>query len=465
MNRNSVKDIFVSESYHGESNGSEEAPFRSITKALEVAGPGSRILLNEGIYSESVSIQMSGTLSDPIKIEAQKDKNVIVTASWFIYDSSDIIISGIKFKDITSQALSIIGTCERNSINNIIFENCGTSDKTPCTLFIGGSGSNCNVIEKCDFSNNNSDKTIGIIISEGNSDEEALPNSNIIIRENMFTGFDTAMIIGTREDETVNGLYGHIIEGNKISDCKSEGIRLRGGDITIKDNLIKKCGSCGINIKSGIEQTISHNRFDSCKTAISLESDDILIRQNAFINSTDNFIDILSKGDTAKGSVAINHNTFIQNAEDKTFCIHLSNIRPLIARKNLLLNTDNIINEENTDKSSFLEKNYCNIEKSNNPKCFFLEFKVEKEEEGNFSTDTSIGASGWQVKGENLPQTEKIVVKSLADKENMIDALIDEVDSRELYSRSFFINQEDNMDDEPPEEEEDGEITDYSTWD
>ncbi len=465
MNNNSVRDIFVSASYSGICNGSEEAPFNSITKALELAGPGSRIVLKEGIYSESISIQTSGTISEPIKIEAHKGECPEITSSWFIYDSSDIIISGIKFKNISSQALSIIGLCERNSFKDLTFENCGTDSKTPCTLFIGGSGSNCNVIEKCSFLNSASAKAIGIIISEGNSDDEARPNSNIIIRENNFKGFDTALIVGTRDEEDINGLYGHIIEGNKITDCKSEGIRLRGGDISIKDNLIKNCGKYGITIKSGVEQTISFNRLEECKTAISIESDDILIRENIIINSESNAIEINKIKNKPKGSVAINHNTFVQNTKNNNACIFLSENRPLIARKNLLFNTDNIINDEMTDKHSFLEKNYCNIESSTNNYCPFLQFEGCDTENGNYSTESGIGASGWQVEGEQIPQSEKIKIQSPSEGNNPVDILINEVDSKELYSRSFFINQEDNEDEEPPEEEDDGEITDYSTWD
>lgn len=465
MNNNSVRDIFVSSNYNGDCNGSEEAPFNTVTKALELAGPGSRIILKEGLYSESLSIQTSGTISEPIKIEAKKGENVEITSPWFIYDSSDIIISSIKFKDISSQALSIIGTCERNSFNNLSFENCGTDSKTPCTLFIGGSGSNCNVIEKCSFLNESTSKVIGIIISEGNSDEEAKPNCNIIIRENSFKGFDTALIVGTREEEEINGLYGHIIEGNIITDCINEGIRLRGGDISIKDNIIKKCGKFGITIKSGTEQTISFNRFDECKTAISIESDDILIRQNIFINSESNTIEINRVKSSSRGSVAINHNTFVQPSESKGVCIFLSETRPLIARKNLLFNSSNIINEEMINKTSFLEKNYCDIESSDNNLCPFLQFEGSDLINDNYSTETGFGAAGWQVEGEDIPRSEKIVVKSPLEGENVVDELINEVDSKELYSRSFFINQEDNEDDEPPEEEDDGDITDYSTWD
>lgn len=466
MNSNSIRDIFVSANYDGESNGSEKAPFTSISAALDVSSPGSRIIIKEGTYSESVSIQTSGTLSEPIKIEAEKENKVLITSSWFLYDSSDIIISGINFCNIGSQALSIIGLCERNSINNVSFENCGTDSKTPCTLFIGGSGSNCNVIEKCNFSVSNSQtKSIGVMISEGNSDEEAKANRNIIVRENSFNGYDTSIIIGTGDNIDEKGLYGHIIEGNRIINCKSEGIRLRVGDIFVKDNLFKNCDNYGITIKSGVEQTVSFNRFDNCHTAINVESDDILIRQNIFINSKSNVINIDIDESGPKGSIAINHNTFIQDSNNTNPCIKLSETRPLIARKNLLFNSNSIINEDATSKSTFLEKNFSNINESGNSLCPFLDYNFTDLEMGNFSSNTKFGANGWQVEGELIPESERIAVKSLSKDNNAVDALINEVDSKELYSRSFFMNQEDNEDEEPLEEEDNGDITDYSAWD
>lgn len=466
MNSNSLKDIFVSPDYTGSSNGSVDAPFKSVADALEHVSPGYRIILKSGTYGESVSIQNSGTLTDPIRIEADKSSEVEITASWFIYDSSDIIISGINFKNIKSQALSIIGACERNSLNNLTFNDCGTDSKTPCTLFIGGSGSNCNVIEKCTFKNSsNSDKSIAIILSEGNTDENAEPNKNIIIRENIFDGFDTALILGTREEVEGDGLYGHVIEGNLIKNCKSDALRLRCGDTIIKDNLIKNCERYGILIHSGVEQTISFNRFSECGTAINIESDDILIRQNMFINSINYDIELPKRENAPKGSVAINHNSFFVKEDSESLSVKLSEDRPLIMRKNLILNSDNLINSKVIGKQSFLEKNYTILEKSNNEYCTTINSTSSNFEEGNYSTDTNFGASGWQVEGEDVPKSEIIRVKSLQDSNDKVEELINEVDSRELYSRSFFMNQEDNHDEDPPEDAENGEITDYSTWD
>ncbi len=58
-------------------DGSPDAPFRTIQAAVNSAGPGTRVLVADGVYHESVSVDVSGAENDWVQISAEGDGAVL----------------------------------------------------------------------------------------------------------------------------------------------------------------------------------------------------------------------------------------------------------------------------------------------------------------------------------------------------------------------------------------------------
>ncbi len=89
------QNIFVSADEGSDSNpGSMDKPFKTIQKAVDSAGPGSRILVREGIYRESVRVNLTGSESEPIIIEAYENEEVILSGleeikgNWSVHEGN-----------------------------------------------------------------------------------------------------------------------------------------------------------------------------------------------------------------------------------------------------------------------------------------------------------------------------------------------------------------------------------------
>ncbi len=109
----------------GDGNGTRDNPFESIVRALAVVRPGQTIVLLCGEYADTVTIEISGTLHQPVRIMADPNGRTVVKNAWFLYDTSDLIISGFTFSNVPAVALSVIGACERNRFENLAFIECG----------------------------------------------------------------------------------------------------------------------------------------------------------------------------------------------------------------------------------------------------------------------------------------------------------------------------------------------------
>jgi threonine dehydrogenase-like Zn-dependent dehydrogenase len=107
-----------------------ENPFGSINEALQVTKPGNTIVLKNGIYRENQTIEISGTPQKPIRIVSDDNATVIIEEScWFFYDTSDLIITDLIFKNSPFGAISVIGICKRNRFDSLQFINCGSKKK------------------------------------------------------------------------------------------------------------------------------------------------------------------------------------------------------------------------------------------------------------------------------------------------------------------------------------------------
>ena len=75
VKNNSTFNLFVSKNGKDTNPGTEELPFLTIQKAADVAKPGDRILIKEGIYKEFVTIKKSGKISKRITFNGERGPN------------------------------------------------------------------------------------------------------------------------------------------------------------------------------------------------------------------------------------------------------------------------------------------------------------------------------------------------------------------------------------------------------
>ncbi|HEX7511381.1 MAG TPA: hypothetical protein VF335_08780, partial [Chitinivibrionales bacterium] len=190
--------IWVSSAPNGSEEGSYEQPYSSIANAVEKALPGQTVVLKAGNYSGDVTIEHGGTMEKPLRIMAEKGAVVqCVGACWYFYDVTDIICSGILFKESPGMAIAVMGKCERNRFELLQFMDCSLTKENACTFFFGGSGQFCNIVESCDFFQSGAKRqsskiqpslSIGIMIAEGDF-QQGEPNRDCIVSKNRFSGY------------------------------------------------------------------------------------------------------------------------------------------------------------------------------------------------------------------------------------------------------------------------------------
>ncbi|HEX3020361.1 MAG TPA: right-handed parallel beta-helix repeat-containing protein [Chitinispirillaceae bacterium] len=306
---------------NADGEGTWDNPYGSISDAQRVVKPGDTIVLKEGIYRDNQTIEISGTPERPVRIVADSDAKVIIDEScWFFYDTSDLIVSNLVFKNAPYGAVSVIGHCKRNRFDSLQFLNCGTMKKASCTMYFGGSGGEFNVVENCRFEHGKQDHceiqtaqnaSIALMISEGDTDEST-PLIDHIIRRNHFLNYGFAILIGT-QDSTTNP-YGHVIEYNTIKDCSSDGIIIKCGDIQVRANLLENCKSSSISIQAGVGSVIEDNRILNSNTGITINGFGHSVSNNCIIRCKDEAIRVCGKTNeqrTAASNLLIEKNTMI----------------------------------------------------------------------------------------------------------------------------------------------------------
>ena len=484
------KIIWVSSKFNGKCNGTFEAPYTDIRKAVMKARPGSMVVLLPGDYTECVNIENCGTITEPIRIVSEDGcgDEVCCRSGWFFYDVSDVIVSGITFRNIAHQAVSVIGACKRNSFNNLRFVNCGVDKGTPCTFFFGGSGAQCNVVENCIFEIDRKKETkgevdlpIGLMISEGDTQADAEQNKNHIFRKNSFVNYGCAIVVGTRDQQ--NGSYNHIVENNVIQNCSGDGIRIKCGDTFARGNILQKCKKNGISIVHGRSDVISDNRIEECESGIYIAGYDCTLSNNCIIKSGKQAVFIATKSAENKllrGNTIIEKNTFVDSGikcgtsscsdillDTNTNCIIRRNIfhgkgKPYIVRrrKKDLFQSGVFLIDDNKISGGCFPAEGCNE----------LPISFPDKKAGNYANQSGYGACGWVVESSEIPLKVSSEVISYKPDDYPNKRFIEEnLKVKDQYIRSFFTNTE-NGDSEEPEDPfagsrgDDG-IIDFSDWD
>ena len=289
-------------------DGTHEDPFGRIESSLVKVQPGQIIVLLGGTYHGDLTFEArGGTIDLPLRIVAEQDGSVVVDGScWYFYDVSDLIVSGIRFKGSPLGSIAMVGACERNRFEFLTFENCCSRQKASCTLFFGGSGACCNIVEQCTFqrppqpkalTNSPDDRTVGIMISEGDA-QQGLPIVDHVIRKNRFVNYDYGILVGT--DDATAKQYGHVVEYNIIDNCASEGIMVKCGDTQVRGNVVRNCTNNSISVVAGEGTIVEENRILDCGVGIRVCGKGHTISNNCIVRCGEEAIRAMDKSGREK---------------------------------------------------------------------------------------------------------------------------------------------------------------------
>ncbi|MBP5159391.1 MAG: right-handed parallel beta-helix repeat-containing protein, partial [Lachnospiraceae bacterium] len=257
---------------------SKEAAFASIAKAVEVAEPGSEILVASGTYTDKIYFEVSGTADERITLKAADPANrPLLTAGegWsdddfddgfiVIEDASFITIEGFEIAEYktTSEDPCPIGIHVCGDSDGVIIKDCyihdcgiinpGTDYNAHGILVSGDSKGAINdiTVEDCELCNLSLGNSEALVLN-GNVDGFIVRNN--VVHDNDNIGIDFIGYEETYSDPTFDRARNGECTGNTVYNITSEfnptyegdicadGIYVDGGDnIVIKDNVVYNC--------------------------------------------------------------------------------------------------------------------------------------------------------------------------------------------------------------------------------
>lgn len=382
-------------------NGTFDAPFSDIDRALAIVKPGNTIVLKPGKYSRNVTVQVSGTLRQPIRIAGENGAEAL-NACWFLYDVNNLIVSNIEFRNTPHGAISVIGACSHNRFEDLTFIDCGVGEKTSCTLFFGGSGGSCNVVESCRFERRAAPAggaSIALMVAEGDNDQGAAITDHVF-RKNVFVNYTTGIVVGAGDAPA--GEYGHLVEYNTIDRCSGDALVIKCGDTRARGNLVQKCAGAAIAVRAGSNSVIEANRIIDGAGGISVNGAGHTIQNNCLIRCGSQGIHARDTRDDgariAATNLFIENNTFVEcgNAPAKeNAAIRLDPGTSGIIRRNLFIGNAVIA----TGQSSFVvTENGATGETGGGIEKKVVGFKDPAGDD--YTNDSGYGASGWMLRPE-----------------------------------------------------------------
>jgi len=444
----SGRNIWVAPTPSSREDGTREAPFSSIRIAIGKAQPGSTVVLTEGEYEESVTIQeRSGEETSPITIMADPSAEaVILKREWYFYEISDFIIKGLTFVETPNTALSLIGNSRRNILKEILFINCG--ENAECTLFFGGSGGEFNVIENCQFTRTGEGTNRAILLAQSTDLEDATVqiSTNTVIRNCTFENYTNAILLGSSDE--ISDAGNHLITENLFFNC-GEGVRVKAIASEIRDNIFRECET-GVAQVAGEECEINNNRFELCKHSLILGSPDTTVTDNCCIDSP---IRVTVPAELALPTIiASNSIIFIEPTVAVLVEGDLSELSVIVS--------DNLIFNGSVEEHPAMRFHENKIFSEGT--IAFLDAKM-----GDFRTAEPSGchtSAAFRTKIDPIPVAD-MAVHGIEHGDD--DDSIPTMDERDLYLKSLFVMSEDDMEENPEEYiaeddgSDDGEFYDY----
>jgi len=218
-------DFFVSPQGSDSNNGSQSSPFATITHASTMVQPGQVVEILEGIYSEHVRIETSGTAGLPITYVGRSGA-IIDGGGFDLSDGGDydglfvvsgksyIVLDGITLRNTNHHAFAINPGNESDTISDITIRNCRTENTD-------GSG----------------------VLVYGHFPFVKYQIRNILIEDNEIVLPQQGVFNGNRryhEDITIGGgVEDFVISGNHV-------------DVENQDRELWDGGPLGIDVKDGV---------------------------------------------------------------------------------------------------------------------------------------------------------------------------------------------------------------------
>lgn len=116
--------------------GTREAPFREISSALDCAGAGSTIWIEDGAYRGGLTIRKSGTEQKPVTLKARGPQAILAPAEGdtiLVTHSSHILIDGIRCLNARKAAIRI------EECDHITVRGCVLGDPREAAIWSGDS--------------------------------------------------------------------------------------------------------------------------------------------------------------------------------------------------------------------------------------------------------------------------------------------------------------------------------------
>jgi hypothetical protein len=399
-------------------DGTADAPFSAIERALPIVKPGMTIVLKRGVYDRDTTFDICGTLRQPVRLVAEAAATVeIRNACWFFYDVNDLIVSGFTFRSAPGGAISVIGACSRNRFENISFVNCGAGRDTSCTLFFGGSGGGCNVVESCRFERaavpegtvrDAAAMSIGLMVSEGDAAGGA-PSTDHVFRKNHLVNYDYGILVGAGDAPA--GQYGHVVEYNTIEACAVEGILVKCSDTLVRGNRLEQCRNNAIAIGAGAGSVVESNRILDCGHGVTVQGPGHTVANNCIVRCRGEAVRACGASSNpqrpAASNVLVENNTCIDNGhaiktgEGRVAGVRIDAGATAIVRRNLFLGEGTSVHIPSSQASAGGNRSLLIIENTAAEKCetvpgvAALDIAFKDRAAGDFTNSSGYGASGW----------------------------------------------------------------------
>ena len=414
--------LWINPDLFDDGDGTFEHPYCAIETGLERVQPGQAVVLQAGNYGADCNIQVSGTAHRPVRIVAMPGAEVVVrSACWFLYDTSDLILSGISFVDAPFGALSVIGSCSRNRFEDLMFVNCGGRRETACTLYIGGAGGGCNVVENCSFLRPSggaaaaTDASIGLMIAQGDT-AHGSPIVNCLVRRNRFENYAYGVVVGG--DESRSARCGHIVEYNELSGCFREGILVKSGDTRIRANLVEKSTGGALSLRSELDGSVEDNRIVECGRGVFVHGTGHSVAGNCIVRCAGGALQVGGVSEDDHGTTEncfIENNTFIdcsspyRDGESTVAGILFDRGTTGIIQRNLIVGTgkpyalvqstvDGCERGASGETRFVIKDNYAAGGCLTQDGVGEMSVSFDNAQAGDYSNTSGVGAAGWVLK-------------------------------------------------------------------
>ncbi len=281
-----------------EGTGSDERPFRSVTRASRDAGPGDHIYLKPGDYEQDEQITCAGAPDHPVRISpapgipfarnlvtrfvpkdpiemapAPHGRVIVHKSAWKLQNATHVHIEGIEFRDTPHGVIRLGDRAAHNAVRRCVFLRCPTNEPGTARYGAGivASGLEAgdlliedNVFDARWAVNNHLRETDVINPGEGNWCKRW------VFRRNKVAGYQKLQL-GIGLPTGYVPTY-HRVEDNEFFNC-NEAVHIKTSDNIFRGNHIHHMSSgylrltTGMVNRSGFRNIYENNLVQGCSYA------------------------------------------------------------------------------------------------------------------------------------------------------------------------------------------------------